>query len=74
MKCHICRTGNTNAGKATVVLQRGETTIIVKGVPAQVCENCGEYYLSPTITRKVLARAEKAVASGVEVEIIKFAA
>ena len=32
-------------------LARGESTIIFKNVPAEVCTNCGEYYLpnlSPT--------------------------
>ena len=48
--------------------------IILKNVPADICENCGEYYLSENITEKVLEKAEKAVNNGVEVEIIKYAA
>jgi len=54
--------------KVTVTLQRGETTVIIKEVPAEVCKNCGEYYLSENITEQVLARAEEAVKSGAEVE------
>jgi hypothetical protein len=57
-----------------VTLQRGETTVILKGVPAEICENCGEYYLSDDMTRQVLERAEAAVKSGAEVEILRFAA
>ena len=34
----------------TVPLQRNGTTTIFKEVPADVCENCGEYYLSEEIT------------------------
>ena len=59
MKCQICRTGETHAGKTTVTLQRGETTIIIKEVPAQVCENCGEYYLTEDVTRRVRDRGKK---------------
>ena len=45
-----------------------------KDVPADVCENCGEYYLSEEITGRLLERAEGAVQSGTEVEIVRFAA
>jgi YgiT-type zinc finger domain-containing protein len=58
----------------TVTLQRGETTVILKQVPADVCENCGEYYLSSEVTAQVLEKAESAVKSGAEVEILRFAA
>jgi len=57
-----------------VTLQRGDTTVIIKGVPAQVCENCGEYYLQEDITKRVLAMAGDAVKNNVEVEILRFAA
>ena len=74
MKCVICKQGEAHPGEVTVTLQRGETTIILKDVPAQVCENCGEYYLSEEITEMGLSRAEEAVKSGAEVEILRFAA
>jgi YgiT-type zinc finger domain-containing protein len=74
MNCVVCRNGDTRPGKVTITLQRGESTIILKNVPADVCENCGEYYLSEAIGEQVMARAEAAVQSGAEVEILRFAA
>ena len=74
MKCVICREGQTAPGQAIVTLQRGESTIIFKNVPAQVCSNCGEYYLSESVTDQLLTRAEAAVQSGAELEILRFAA
>ena len=74
MKCVICKQGETRPGKIIATLQRGETTIILKGVPAEVCDNCGEYYLSEQITGAVLERAEVAARKGAEVEILQFAA
>lgn len=74
MRCILCRHGETLPGRVTVSLQRGETTVIIKGVPAQVCENCGEYYLEEEITEQVLSMAEDAVKKNVEVEILRFAA
>ena len=74
MRCVLCRHGDTNPGRVTVTLQRGGTTVIVRDVPADVCENCGEYYLSEKVTEQLLARSEQAVKSGAEVEILRFAA
>jgi YgiT-type zinc finger domain-containing protein len=74
MQCVICKHGQTQPGKVTVTLQRGESLIIFKQVAADVCENCGEYYLSEEVTAKLLQRAEEAVKNGAEVEILRFAA
>jgi YgiT-type zinc finger domain-containing protein len=74
MKCVLCKHGETKPGNVSVTLQRGESSIIIKGVPAEVCINCGEYYLSETITGEVLRLAEDAVTKGAEVEILRFAA
>lgn len=74
MRCVLCKHGETHPGQVTVALSRGESTIIFKQVPAEVCENCGEYYLSEEVSANLLARAEKAVQSGAEVEIQRFAA
>ncbi|MGA2271092.1 MAG: type II toxin-antitoxin system MqsA family antitoxin [Bryobacteraceae bacterium] len=74
MNCVLCKHGQTRPGRATVTLQRGSTTVILKGVPAEICENCGEYYLSDDLTGQVMERAEAAVKSGAEVEILRFAA
>ena len=74
MRCTLCKHGETKPGKVTVTLQRGETTVIVKDVPAEVCENCGEYYLEGAVTDQIFAMAEEAVRKHAEVEILRFAA
>ncbi len=74
MRCIICKLGETHPGQVTVTLQRGDTTVVLKGVPAEVCDNCAEYYLSENVAGVVLAKAEEAVKRGAEVEILRFAA
>lgn len=74
MNCVICKNGQTREGTATVTLERERATVIIKGVPADVCENCGEYYLSEDVTAHVMGLADKAIRSGVEVEILRYAA
>jgi len=74
MTCVICKSGQTRPGRVTVTLQREGSTVIIKGVPGDVCENCGEYYLSESITERVLSIGEEPVAKGAEVEIVRYAA
>jgi len=66
MKCVICKTGEVKSGETTVVMRRHETSIIIKNVPADICQTCGEYYLSESVTEQVLKRAEFASAKGSE--------
>jgi YgiT-type zinc finger domain-containing protein len=73
MRCVICKHGETKPGLVTVTLERDESIIVIKRVPAEVCDNCGEYYLSDPITEQVLQKAEVAVNNGAEVEIIRYA-
>ena len=74
VNCVICKLGETHPGQLTVTLQRGDTTVVLKGVPAEVCDNRGEHYLSEEVAGAVLAKAEEAVKHGAEVEILRFAA
>ena len=71
MECVICKNGTTRKGKVTVTLER-DSIIAIKEVPAQICQNCGEYYLDPETTKEVLKRAEQAAEKGVEIEVIKM--
>ena len=61
MKCITCKHGHTQPGKMTATLERGDTTIVVKEVPADICDNCGEEYLSQAISEQLLKQAEEAV-------------
>lgn len=74
MKCVICKLGRTSSGLTTVTLEREKTTVVIKEVPAEVCDNCGEYYLSEEVTEKLHQLAEQAFCAGVEVEVLKYAA
>ncbi|MFO7729641.1 MAG: type II toxin-antitoxin system MqsA family antitoxin [Spirochaetia bacterium] len=74
MKCLICKTGKTESGTTTVTLERDTTVVVIKDVPAQVCDNCGEYYLSEEVSSRIYALAEEAVKRKVEVEVLHYAA
>jgi YgiT-type zinc finger domain-containing protein len=74
MKCVVCKHGETRDGKATVTLERGDLTLVFKGVPARVCSNCGEKYVDDATSNRLLQAAEDAARVGVQVEVREYAA
>ena len=74
MKCVVCKAGETRLGKTAVTLERGQMTLVFKGVPAEVCQNCGEAYVEAELSRRLLASAEEAARSGVQVDVREFVA
>jgi len=74
MECVICKHGDTRDGFTTVTLDRGQTTVVIKEVPAEICENCGEYYLAEDVTEKIQSLADQAFQHGAEIEVLRYAA
>lgn len=74
MKCVICKHGEIRPGRTTVTLEHGGATLVIKGVPARICDNCGEAYVDEEITRQLLGIAEEALRAGVQVDVREFAA
>ncbi len=76
MECVICKHGTAKQGFVTFTLERKNVIIVFKNVPAMVCENCGDFYLTSETTKLLLEKANETLTKGVEFEIInlKFAA
>lgn len=74
MECVLCKHGETRPGKTTVTLERGGATVVVKGVPARVCEDCGEGYVDEDAASRLLALADEALKAGVQVEVREYRA
>lgn len=68
----ICKQAETEPGRATVTLERNGVTLVVKGVPARVCPNCGEEYVDEEITEQLLRSAEELTRTGTQVEIRQY--
>ncbi len=61
-------------GKVVVTLQRGETVVVIKDVPAEVCDGCEEYYLTQEVAERISLQAEEAVARNAEIEVLRYVA
>jgi hypothetical protein len=46
--------------------------LVIKGVPADVCANCGEEYVPEATTAYLLRTAEEVARAGVEVDVREY--
>jgi YgiT-type zinc finger domain-containing protein len=74
MKCVVCKHGETKQGSTRVSLERGNTVLVVREVPAQVCENCGEAYVDADAFDRLQRMLDEASGAGVQVEVRQYAA
>lgn len=74
MFCLFCKGGQITCGKTTFTVERGQTTLVLRGVPARVCSQCGEAYFDEPTTRRIEEIAEKVRHTGVQVALHDFAA
>jgi len=72
MECVICKNGTTKASHVTYTLERDNVIIVFKNVPAMVCQNCGDFYLSTDTTKMLLEKANETLDKGIEFEIINL--
>jgi hypothetical protein len=54
MKCVICRRGEPRPGFATVALTRDESVFVLKGVPADICQ---DYRPTPPTADRTIPRS-----------------
>jgi YgiT-type zinc finger domain-containing protein len=72
--CPTCKNGTLKPGTATVTVERAGALIIFREVPADVCDNCGAYFLSEQTSTELYKKADEAVKKGAQVEIMKLSA
>lgn len=72
MECALCKVGTTEKGTVTVTLERNGAIVLIKEVPAEICTNCGHYYLTEETTRAILQTGNDAIANGAELEVVKL--
>jgi YgiT-type zinc finger domain-containing protein len=51
-RCSFCK-GKLREGKTEFLAHAAGEVIVIKDVPAYVCEQCGEAYYTATISRKI---------------------
>jgi len=70
--CPTCKNGTLEPGTTTVTVERAGALIIFKEVPADVCNNCGAYFLNEATSKDLYTKANEAIKKGAQVEILKL--
>ncbi len=73
MFCILCK-GEMKKGRVNFPVDVEGNFILIREVPAHVCEQCGEYFLEDDVAEVIEEIVKKAKATNVEFEILKFAA
>ena len=72
MRCPICETKMVS-GKTTLTFDKGpEQTIVIKEIPALVCEQCGEVYVDLNTSRQVEKLVSKAESDGIKMGFLAY--
>ncbi|MDD4568131.1 YgiT-type zinc finger domain protein [Methanoculleus chikugoensis] len=51
-RCTLCK-GTLQEGKTEFIARVGDKIVVVRDVPALVCDRCGEAYYSAEVSRKI---------------------
>lgn len=71
MNCVLCK-ANLTKGNVNHIIDLGEGIIIIKNVPANICEQCGEYYLDTNTALKIESILEDIKKNKAEVFIVNY--
>jgi len=67
-----CPEGEYEASTTTRTLEQGDTILVVREVPALVCDLCGETAFSPAVSKRLEELLEEAMAAGIETEVRRW--
>ena len=68
--CHAGGLRRASAGgTTTLTMERGQATIVFKGVPADVCNTCGEAFIGEEVSEDVYEQAAAAIEAGAHFDV-----
>lgn len=71
MDCFMCK-GTLEKKKVNYIVDLEETIIIIKGVPAKVCKQCGEQYFDDKTSENIEAIVNQLKQLPMEVSIVNY--
>ena len=71
--CVICHVGERKPGVTSITLTRDESAVIVRLVPAEICDSCGHSYFEASVVDALEKIHEDAIAAGARYAVRDFA-
>ena len=72
MKCAICKNGYTNIGHSTIAFDNDSSVIVFQKVPTEICDNCGEEYVTSKINSALVNLSIKEFSKGISFELLNY--
>jgi YgiT-type zinc finger domain-containing protein len=70
--CVFCRVGERRPGTTSITLTRDETAVVIRDVPAEVCDNCGHAYFDDAVVEALERIHEAAIDAGAKYAVRDF--
>ena len=70
--CQVCHVGRRGPGTTTMTLERDGAVLVVKHVPATVCDTCGDATLAVDVVRELERQLRAAIAAGVSTDVREY--
>jgi YgiT-type zinc finger domain-containing protein len=70
-RCPLCG-GRLEAGRATIPFLFADSAILVKGVPAEICQSCHEPFVAGAETDTIVAMLNRLRSLGLEVSVASY--
>lgn len=67
--CPLCG-GNKKSGKTTYSVDLGSSVVVVRNVPAKICNQCGEVWIDSETAKKLESLSQEAKDKGTQVEVL----
>ncbi len=74
MQCPVCKNKSLVDGTTTLTLEQDDAVFVVRQVPARVCDNCGEAFVSEEVSRQVFDVVTTERKKGLKIEVLNYAA
>lgn len=73
-KCTTCKNGELEPGKTVFTADRDGVLVVIRNVPALVCETCEDEYFDEVVTEELLKEVDEAVNAHGQVVIREYRA
>ena len=73
MTCVACKSNSMREGTTTITVERGTMILVIRRVPAHVCEQCGEEYIAGEVHEQLEKLVDRAEGEGVQFAVRDFA-
>jgi YgiT-type zinc finger domain-containing protein len=72
MICPTCKIGNLKPGRTFYTQMINNTMVVIKNVPALICDTCGEEVLKGTQAKKIEEHLKAIKNNSAELEVINY--